>query len=363
MKKLSIYIHIPFCVKKCAYCDFVSFKYDSDWVQKYVKKLVGEIKTFDSSGYVVDSIFIGGGTPTLLEEGQLAEIIGSIKSNFSLDLKEFTIEGNPNSYTKAKVDFYQSIGVSRLSVGVQSLNDEVLKGIGRLHSTVEAEECLKMLVASGLDINVDMMVGLPYQTMDIVKEDITKVAGLGVSSVSCYSLILEENTPLYEKVSSGDLILPDEDMTVDMYDLASNILRESGFDRYEISNFGKPCYHNVGYWTLKEYVGFGLSAHSFLGNTRYYNTSNFNEYLSGVGRLIEEKLTLSDMQKEYIMLSLRMDAGIDLLDFRNKFGDSAVVELASNIDKNKKYYNINKDSISIKPEFIYISNSLIAELI
>lgn len=363
MKNLSVYIHIPFCEKKCAYCDFVSFVCNAKSVDKYIDALCAEMQAFDSSDYLVDSIFIGGGTPTFLSETQLERIVDCLKKCFTLNIKEFTVEGNPNSYTQSKIATFKKLGVTRLSVGVQSLNDKVLKGIGRIHTANQALQCLKMLCDSGLDINCDMMVGLPYQTIDIVKEDIQKIVDCGVNSVSCYSLILEEETPLFEQVVNGSLNVPCDDEAVDMYDAAATILHNAGLYRYEISNFGKKCLHNIGYWSLKEYAGFGLSAHSFLGNTRYYNTSDLKQYLHKNERQIEEILSLEDMRKEYIMLSLRMESGVDIADYLNKFGENGLKLLFEGIEKDKQYYNITKQNISIKSEYIYLSNSLIANLI
>ncbi len=363
MKNLSVYIHIPFCKSKCAYCDFVSFKCNQDMVKSYIKALCKEIESFDASEYIVDSIFIGGGTPTYLDLQDFKNIIDCIKSNFTLDLCEFTVEGNPNSYTKEKVEFYKSQGVTRLSVGVQSLNDSVLKGIGRIHTARQAQDCLKILVESGLDINCDMMVGLPYQDLSIVKEDFEYIVTSGVSSVSCYSLILEEGTPLFDAVDSGKVSLPTQDQTVDMYDTAKDILEKAGLQRYEISNFGKPCLHNIGYWSLKEYIGFGLSAHSFIGNTRFYNTSDLKKYLDGQDKITEEVLSAEDMRKEYAMLSLRMDSGINISDYIDKFGVDGYQKLLNEIDNDKRFYDISDKAIAIKSEFIYMSNSLIANLI
>lgn len=363
MKNLSVYIHIPFCEKKCAYCDFVSFPCNAKSVDKYIDALCTEIQNFDSNGYVVDSIFIGGGTPTFLTEKQFERIVDCVKGHFVLDLKEFTIEGNPNSYTQSKINLYKKLGVTRLSVGVQSLNDKVLGGIGRIHNAKQALQCLEMLRESGLDINCDMMVGLPYQTLDIVREDMQKVVDLGVNSVSCYSLILEEQTPLFELAQKGDISVPSDDDAVDMYDTAVEILQKAGLKRYEISNFGKKCLHNIGYWTLKDYIGFGLSAHSLIGNTRFYNTSDFEEYLQQNERQVEEVLSLEDMRKEYVMLVLRMESGVDVADFVQKFGKSALKILLDAIEQDKKYYNITNTNIAIKSEYIYLSNSLIANLI
>lgn len=398
MKPLSIYIHIPFCEQKCLYCDFVSFKKSEEARSLYAMKLIEEINHFDGTGYEVDSIFIGGGTPTTMNIADLQSIVEAVFKNFSCNIKEFTIEGNPNSYTKEKVEAYKKLGVTRLSVGVQSFDDKVLKGIGRVHNGKQAESCLKMLVDSGLDVNCDLMVGLAYQTIDIVKESVEKALNLGVNHIACYSLILEEGTPLYNLVKSGKVILPTEDETVDMYDLVKNTAQKFGLEQYEISNFGKPCLHNVGYWTMKEYVGFGLSAHSLIDNTRFYNTSDFERYLAndygnvlkkkianktvvgtrnnsekknnlnceyniGKNYILEEKLSASEMAAEYAMLALRMNKGINIIEFKEKYGNKLFDELLKKINMDKKYYNITINNISIKPEYIYVSNSLIEKLI
>lgn len=363
MKNLSVYIHIPFCERKCLYCDFVSMQSTFELRESYVKRLVEEICSFDSTGYVVDSIFFGGGTPTLLSEQQFCKIVNAIKSNFKLDLKEFTVEGNPNSFSKNLVDCYKKNGVTRLSVGVQSLNDNVLKGIGRLHNASQAVDCVKMLCQSGLDINTDMMIGLAYQTTDIVKNDIKRILDLGINHLSCYSLILEQNTPIFDMVKQKKLTLPDDDTTVEMYDLVCDLAKKYGLPRYEISNFGKPCLHNLGYWTMKEYIGFGLSSHSLIKDKRFFNTSNIDEYLQNGKYILEEDLTLNDKMQEYIMLSLRTKFGIDKTYFLQNFGEDNYQTLLKNIDKDKKYYNINTNNISIKDEYIYVSNSLIEKLI
>lgn len=331
-------------------------------MNEYVDCLLREIDRFDSTGYVVESIFIGGGTPTILSEWDFERIVHCIYNKFTLDLKEFTVEGNPNSYTSSKVQLYKKLGVTRLSVGVQSLNDKVLNGIGRIHTANQGIACLEMLTKSGLDVNCDMMVGLPYQTTEIVQKDIQKVISCGVKSVSCYSLILEDNTPLQKLFESKNIILPSEDETVDMYDIAAKTLQKSGLNRYEISNFGKPCIHNIGYWTLVEYVGFGVAAHSFLDGIRYYNTSDFEEYLKGSDRQVEEVLTTEDMVQEYVMLALRMDSGIDTNYMLNKFGKNALDKLLNDVHKDEKYYNITDKNIAIKAEYMYLSNSLIANL-
>lgn len=363
MKNLSIYIHIPFCEQKCLYCDFASMRAGKDTQAKYKDAIIREIKSFDSSGYVVDTIFIGGGTPTCVSADMIEDIVAAVKNKFAFDLKEFTIEGNPNSFTEDKLKRYIDMGVTRCSIGVQSLEDKVLKAIGRVHDSTTAKRCVQRLVASGLRVSCDLMVGLPYQTIDMVKRDARCLLDSGVGHISCYSLILEENTPLYTKVNSGGLALPSEDDTVDMYDSVKDLCEIYGLDRYEISNFGDVCLHNYGYWTLKDYAGFGLSAHSLIGTTRYYNTDKMADYISGCGHILEENLTLEDMAKEYIMLGLRCDSGVNLKDFKIKFGQEMLDNTLKIATSNEKYMNISEENISIKPEYMYVSNSIIEKFI
>lgn len=363
MKYLSIYIHIPFCEQKCLYCDFASMRAGEDMQAKYKDAIVREINSFDSSGYVVDTIFVGGGTPTCVSVDMIADIIAAVKSKFELELKEFTIEGNPNSFTQEKLDRYIDMGVTRCSIGVQSLDDKVLKGIGRLHDSATAKKCVNRLVGSGLRVSCDLMVGLPYQTLDMVERDVRYLLDSGVGHISCYSLILEPGTPLYAKVNSGQLVLPSEDETVDMYDKVKSLCESYGLARYEISNFGDICQHNYGYWTLKDYVGFGLSAHSLIGNTRYYNTDNIQDYISGSGHILEESLTMEDMAKEYIMLGLRCDRGVNLKEFEEKFGQKMLENTIKIATTNQKYMNITPEYISIKPEYMYVSNSIIEQFV
>ena len=363
MKKLSIYVHIPFCEKRCYYCDFASTVKDNDIVERYVDAVIREIKTFNHSDmYVVDSIFFGGGTPTCIDSRHIERIVNEIYKKFNVDLVEFTIEGNPNSYTLEKVKHYKSFGVNRLSVGVQSLNDKVLKAIGRLHDERVAKSCIDLLVNNCENVSVDMMIGLPFQTKEILQNDLDYVLKTGISHLSCYSLILEEGTLLYNLVNNEKLILPSEDETVDMYDIAFNMLTNNGLNRYEISNFGKPCYHNQGYWNMKEYQGFGLSSHSLVSNVRYYNTSDMKEYLSGKCYIIEESLSRYDMAKEYVMLALRCDYGVSIQKLR-EYGEDILTSMLNIAKSQDKYLCIDKDRFYIDKKYTYISNSIMEKFL
>lgn len=363
MDKLGVYIHIPFCESKCHYCDFTSGVGSSEIIMKYRDCIIKEISNFDSTGYIVDTIFIGGGTPTSVNINVISDIVTAIKNKFNTELVEFTIEGNPNSYTKEKVDSYIKLGVDRVSVGVQSLEDEILKSIGRAHNSCEAKECVDMLVRSGIRVSSDLMVGLPDQTLDIAVRDARSLVASGIKHVSCYALILEPNTKLHKMVMSGDVVLPTEDETVDMYDAVMAVLESGGLCRYEVSNFGEPCQHNLGYWNLKEYAGFGVSAHSFNHGVRYYNTDSLTEYLKGNQYIIDEEPTLENMSVEYIMLSLRLDKGIDVADFIAKYGESLYSNALIVAQSQSQYMDITNAFISIKRQYSYIANSIIEKFI
>lgn len=373
MKKLSIYIHIPFCKSKCKYCDFVSAPADCKTKEKYITALINEINGFDADGFTVDTVFIGGGTPSSLDDGVLSCVILAVRNKFKCEIMEFTVECNPNSLTFSKLEEYKQCGVTRISLGVQSLNDNILRTIGRSHNKAQALVALKLLSVSNMDFSVDLMIGLPRQTIDIVLKDLEEILSYGACHISCYSLILEKGTPIYDMVAKGDLTLPSEDETVDMYNAVYSKLTECGLNRYEISNFGKPCLHNVGYWTLHNYAGFGVNAHSFVDNVRYYNTSDINEYVELYGRaindnnknnhyIIEERLSDKDCVIELIMLGLRMDKGVSIADIA-KYGKEYLDKILIIADKLKKFLIISDTHIAVKPEFSYVSNSIIQEFI
>lgn len=374
MKKLSIYIHIPFCKSKCKYCDFVSAPADCKTKEKYIKALINEINGFNADGFTVDTIFIGGGTPSSLDDGVLSCVISVVRNKFKCEIMEFTVECNPNSLTLSKLEEYKQCGVTRISLGVQSLNDDILRTIGRSHNKPQALTALKLLRNSDLDFSVDLMIGLPHQTMNIVLKDLEEIMKYGACHISCYSLILEKDTPIYDMVTDGGLTLPSEDETVDMYNAVYSKLSEYGLNRYEISNFGKPCLHNVGYWTLHNYAGFGVNAHSFVNNVRYYNVNDINEYINLYGDtvnnkdnknnhyIIEEYLTDRDCVIELMMLGLRMDKGVSIADIAN-YGKEYLDKILIIADKLKKYLIISDTYIAVKSEYTYVSNSIIQEFI
>ena len=358
MNGLEIYIHIPFCVKKCDYCDFLSAPADLETKEKYVEALINEIKLNKNkmSEYVVDTVFIGGGTPSLLEENQISKIMSVLRDNCNMsENPEITIECNPGTITESKLLEYKKSGINRISFGLQSANDEELKSIGRIHNYAGFLESYNLARKCGFDnINVDLMSALPGQTLKSYEETLNKVVRLEPEHISAYSLIVEENTLMYDRVKKAQIkginILPDEESERKMYYLTNNILRSNGYRKYEISNYSKPgkeCKHNIGYWQRKEYLGFGIGAASLYKENRYNNISDINKYIEVLTNNIKEnsinnvgnssevenqvnilnsivknlqQLTERDRMEEFMFLGLRMMEGVSMEKFEQYFG-------------------------------------------
>ena len=331
---MELYIHIPFCVRKCAYCDFLSFPQTKEVIQQYVEALTKEIRWAGKQyqGRVVSSIFIGGGTPSILEAEQMTAIMQSVQDSFYIEeTAEISIEANPGTVTEEKLCAYRSVGINRISFGLQSADSKELQLLGRIHTYEDFLESYRMARACGFEnVNVDLMSALPGQTVESWEETLTKVAKLEPEHISAYSLIIEEGTPFYEKYGEarGDGILPDEDSEREMYHRTKAILREMGYERYEISNYAKPgreCRHNVGYWTGVPYLGLGLGASSFIDGCRFCSNSDLNEYLirEPGERFDEIVLTEQDMQEEHFFVGLRLVKGVSIDGFEKQFGVAA----------------------------------------
>ena len=355
MKKLGIYIHIPFCVRKCKYCDFLSFdSLKEDVKGRYVNALFSEIKMQGKrfQGYEADTIFIGGGTPTVVQAEYIAEIVECVKENFHLaEAAEITIEANPGTLTPEMLEIYRKSGVNRLSIGVQSLDDKVLSALGRIHTAEEFRNTYFAARHAGFNnINIDLMFAVPLQTEEIWEKTLKEAIRLKPEHISFYSLQLEEGTEFYRMYKEGRLTLADDDTDRRMYHTAVKMLKEAGYHHYEISNAAKPGFesrHNMKYWQFDEYIGLGLGASSFTGGKRFANTSIMDEYLAfyeGMGtggcpnfdvlcknadpvsgQIIlpqdtVEKNTEADSIFEYIFTGLRLTSGIDLARFKSIFG-------------------------------------------
>lgn len=374
----GLYVHMPFCEKKCKYCGFYSVIAVGERKKRYIDALVAEAR-YRSIGKRFDTVFIGGGTPSCLPDGELTRLLRGLEIDTDT-LREFTVEANPNSLTDSKIDEYRRLGVTRISIGAQSLNDKSLAAIGRMHDARQIIVALNKIVRSGFDVNVDYMIGLPYQTIDDVKNDLLTLCNNGAGHVSCYSLILEEDTRLYEEVTTGKTLLPDEDATVDMYDTAKAVLEQQGLKRYEISNFGKPCLHNLIYWRLNNYTGLGAAAHSFIDGTHSYNHDNIDDYERYYLLNVSQKSSSAennncihaahidysnayDILQEYVMLGLRLDKGIDLTCMSERFGCDAVTQLLKACSQFSHCLNITNESIAVKQQYTYVSNGITTDIL
>lgn len=336
-KELSLYIHIPFCVQKCAYCDFLSFPAGNGEREAYVQALLEEIQSFAKKNHRrnVISVFIGGGTPSVLEHAQITRLVNTVKKGFALcPDAEITIEVNPGTVDAEKLQAYKACGINRISFGLQSANEKELKLLGRIHSFSKFEENYHLARKTGFEnISVDLMYALPGQTLDSWKETLEKVTTLSPEHISAYSLIIEEGTPFYERYheenrlrekGESTKILPDEETERAITKCTEQFLKSRGYTHYEISNYGKSgkeSIHNIGYWTRREYAGFGLGAASLLNHTRYANTASMEEYLQkGRDGQVAEQLSEEDAMAEYMFLGLRMMEGVSKSEFAKQFG-------------------------------------------
>ena len=343
---LMIYIHIPFCISKCRYCDFLSFVHDDDCKRAYIEALLNEIRIESKkyAGDVVSSIFIGGGTPSSIAPEHIKMIMDTVNESFTLadEGAECTIECNPGTVSSDGLLMYQESGINRISFGLQSTDDAMLKKLGRIHSYKDFGMSLEMAMKAGFsNINVDVMLGLPGQEINDAKNDIKRVCECGVTHISAYSLIIEEGTPFFDLYNGTrkipkDMMLPDEDAEREIYHMCQGVLAEHGYRQYEISNFarqGFECRHNVGYWLRRNYVGFGLGAASLYAERRWNNTSNIKMYIDiwqkddplkddSIGKCREnaEVIDVSDQMEETMFLGLRLVSGVEKTGFKKTFG-------------------------------------------
>lgn len=332
MKKLAIYIHIPFCVRKCLYCDFLSAPASDETREQYVQALCREIREERKSyvNYKIETIFLGGGTPSLLSGEQLDRILGTVFDAYQVaDDCEISMEVNPGTVTKEKLKAYKRAGVNRLSIGMQSAVEEELQSLGRIHSSEDAFDTYELAIKTGFNnINIDLMSAIPGQTIESWKESLKRILDLepAPAHVSAYSLIIEEGTPFFENTPT----LPDEDTEREMYKITNDILSEAGYLRYEISNYAKPgfaCRHNCTYWERGSYAGFGIGAASLVEQVRFSNTRNLKDYLEKYLKnatvAIKEnrqELSVEEQMEEFMFLGLRMMRGVSAGKFSDLFG-------------------------------------------
>ena len=372
---LELYIHIPFCIKKCNYCDFLSFPSNEERREIYVQSLINEIeqtgKLLDKDAYAVRSIFIGGGTPSLLSGKQIERIMLAVRNAFFImEEAEITMETNPGTLTKENVFSYKKAGVNRFSMGLQSADDACLHLLGRIHTWEEFLKNYELARKAGFEsIKIDLMSGLPGQTMSIYKKTLEKVMALRPEHISAYSLIVEEGTPFRER----DLKLPDEDTEYRMYEDTAAILGEYGFHQYEISNYAKKgleCRHNKGYWQRTDYLGLGLGASSLIDHIRFSNTDNMEEYIKNSRqpekiRCDMERLSEADEMAEFMFLGLRMTEGVSMDVFEKYFGKKMESIYGDVLKKHLSIGMLEKKEsrIYLTRKGIHVSNGVMADFL
>ena len=373
MESYGLYIHIPFCLRRCLYCDFVSCTGKGQVQADYIDALIREIDQCKAKE--LDTVYIGGGTPSCIDAALIVRVLDACRSRFRLlPGAEISMEANPATLTGEKLELYRRAGVNRISMGVQSLCDSELSALGRLHTAQQARESYRLLRGSGFDnINLDVMFGIPGQTLSSFRATLEGICELAPQHISAYSLILEEGTRLFEMQCAGVLDLPDEDTERAMYELAIDLLGAKGYAHYEISNFAKPgceSRHNLKYWTCRPYIGLGAAAHSYNGAERYSNTSGISEYIARLKAgesAVEERLLLTgrDAMTEYIIMGLRICKGIELAGFEARFHQRLESLFAGEIEKYQKLglMQVEDGRLYLTREGLSVSNSILCDFV
>lgn len=372
----GLYLHIPFCKQACSYCDFY-FVTRQDQKAEFVEKLIHEIHSKRDTVYsesVIETVYFGGGTPSLLTIKELTSIFEAIQSTFHLEPEEITIELNPDDVTKKYLEELQGLGINRVSMGVQSFNEELLRFMHRAHNSEEALKCLEILQASGIDVyTVDLIYGNPSQTLEMLEEDIDRVIQFDPPHISAYSLTIEPRTRLGKQLELGRLVEPEDEIVEQHISLVESKLKEAGLLRYEVSNFSKPgkkAVHNTNYWEHKNYLGLGPGAHSFWWDehgrsaTRWSNEANLKKYLTG--SLLQEKeiLALSELAEERIMLALRTSKGFTQQELKSKYNYKLSKDQLSYLERMVFEKKISfKDDIKLTSEGLKIADTITLDLL
>lgn len=374
-KEIGVYVHIPFCKQKCYYCDFISYCNKDNLIDDYVKAVKKEIRMQNIQSQIT-TVYIGGGTPSYIDSKYIVEIIEEIKKKNISKRPEITIEVNPGTATKEKLKNYKKCGINRLSIGLQSAQDEILKEIGRIHNFEQFLETYQMARKVGFkNINVDLILGIPNQRIKDLKNSLEKIIELQPEHISVYSLIVEDGTPIANKIEKGELELPDEDTERNMYWYVKNTLELNGYIHYEISNFakkGRESKHNKNCWNQNQYFGFGVAAHSYRDITRYSNTEKIEEYIKNVmterldrNRIIHEIQKEYDAEKEYMLLGLRKIVGVNISEFKLKFGDNPIYLFRNELKKltDEGLIIVDEDFIRLNNKGIDLANLVWEEFV
>lgn len=362
---IGIYIHIPFCRGKCPYCDFFSMRGNESAYKEYVNILKDKISYWGNlTDKKADTIYIGGGTPSVLETNLLYDILNCVKKNFKVcDDAEMTIEANPSSALKLDFEMLKSIGLNRVSLGMQSANSNELKKLGRIHTNEDVLNSIQLIKTSGINnISLDIMLGIPEQSIESLKNTIDFCLNADITHISSYILKLEENTFFYK--NRDKIKFPDDDLTSELYLFSIDYLEKNGFNQYEISNFSKSGYeskHNLKYWNLDEYIGIGSAAHSYFNNKRFYYDRSIEDFKNN--RIISDGI--GGNKEEYIMLKLRLKNGLNLDEYKKVFGEDVSKDFLDKIEIYSKsgYLSFKNNIVSLSTKGFLVSNTIIADLI
>jgi len=367
MNEVNLYIHIPFCKKKCFYCDFISYPNKDDYIEEYIDTVIKEYSNYKAEEYIIKTVYIGGGTPSYIDSKYIVKLLKEINLEKA---DEITIEINPGTVTKEKLINYKNSGINRLSIGLQATQDTLLKEIGRIHTYNEFLNTYNMARDIGFkNINIDLMLGLPKQTLEDIIRSVKKIIELKPEHISIYSLILEEGTKMYDMVNKQKCTLPKEDEEREMYWAVKNILEKNGYNHYEISNFAKNGYyskHNIDCWNQKEYIGIGVAAHSYLNNRRYSNLGNIEEYIKKYNdKEIHEIQDKISQEKEYMILGLRKLEGVYISEFELKFNENPIYLFRNELNKlvNLELIEIDLNNIRLTDKGLDLANIVWEEFI
>ena len=361
----SLYIHIPFCENICDYCDFPKLQYFRNFAEKYLIKLKEELDSYHIN-HKLKTIYVGGGTPTALEEDLLEELLEIIKPYIS-GVLEYTFEANPETLNERKLELLKKYGVNRLSIGVESTNDEILKAINRHHTYKDVVNAVMTAKKVGFDnINVDLILGLPNALKSQLNRDLDNLLSLPITHLSCYSLSVNPHTMFYVK----GIKKQESDIERELYDIVNQKLIENGFTHYEISNWAKEGYqskHNMTYWKDERYYGIGMGAAGYVDDTRYVNTKSITDYLNGVTRVEEEVINKEDDKEYFLLLNLRTNEGIDLKEYHKRFDEdlyeSKKEVITSLIQRGLMLYNKDENRLSLSYEGMMILDNILMELL
>ena len=376
MQDFGIYVHIPFCKKKCKYCDFISFECVEEYEERYINALINEIEDCKLNKRV-STIYFGGGTPSIISEKNIEKVLKILYEKFEIDKDaEITLEVNPGTVNMKKLQKYKEIGINRLSIGLQSTDDSSLKMLGRIHTYSEFLETFENAKTVGFDnINVDLILGIPNQTIDKLNVDLQNIVKLNPKHISVYSLILEDGTELEKEIANNKLEMISDLLERQMYWKTKKYLKKNGYEQYEISNFAQKGYesrHNMSCWNQDEYIGFGLASHSYIDKTRYSNITNLEEYIKNVEEknfnknvIIEEKQNVEIQAKEYMMLNLRKIEGVSISKFEQKFQINPLFYFRFEIQKltDENLIEVDLDNIKLTNKGLDFANLVFEEFV